>query len=396
MNQTFDVIVYGDFLNSPTSQAENMREVIAILSESGLLGRVICRDTVPQEHFVRALPGGAICIKILTLVEVLLGCNLRHFSQNTLFDFFASRKIQSPFVIASVSGLRRSLATTKRRGGIFIEMALMENPEIFLEKLEKESARHRVPVQKSTAKFFSELSYTTKRADGIIAISPFIKQSLVQRGIDAQKIMVSGLGIDERTFSPKEERALTVKEKFRVLYLAHSQLLKGLQDVLEAWSKLQDCNMELVIVGLIDKSTQKVIAPYRSLKGVIYVGSVKDTLEQYHQSDIFVFPTLSDGLGKAAIEAMACQIPVILTDQCGIEITDAVEGFIVPAGDVSLLEEKIRFCYNTPDAVKEMGRAARETFLRQYTSKIYRGRITEIIRKIFTCETTQRTSHSTR
>lgn len=394
MNQTFDVIVYGDFLKRPTSQAENMREVIAALSENGLLGRVICRDTIPQAHFMRALPGGAICIKALTFVEVLFGVNLRSFSQNMLFDYFAARKIQSPFVIASVSGLRRSLETTKRRGGVYIEMALMENPEIFLEKLVRESSRFHISIQKSTTRFLSELSYTAKRADRIIAISPFVKRSFVERGFDPERIMVSGLGIDETEYYPRRELVLSREKKFRVLYLAHSQLLKGLQDVLEAWTQLQDDALELVIVGLIDKNTQQIIARYRHLRGVVYKGSVRDTLEQYHQSDIFIFPTLSDGLGKAAVEAMACQIPVIVTDQCGIEITDAQEGFIVPAGDVNSLEEKIRFCYNAPDVVKEMGRAARETFLNQYTATLYKNRIAKIIQMILTYETTQRTGHS--
>lgn len=384
MNQKFDLIIYGDFFGKQTSQAENMQEVISVLSKQGLLGRVICRDANSELQYVRALPGGAFFIKALTLLEVLFGCNLRNFSQNTLFDFFASKKISSQFVIASVSGLRRCLATTKKQGGIFIEMALMENPEIFQEKLIQESLRHQITIQKNTSRFLNELSYTMRRADWIIAIAPFVKQSLVKRGLDSNRILVSGLGIDESVYYPKKEIALSTSKKFRVLYLAHTQLLKGLQDLLEVWIRFQGCNIELVVVGLIDRNTEQVIERYRSLKGVIYLGAVRDTLSQYQQADLFVFPTYSDGLGKAAVEAMACGLPVIITNQCGIEITDGKEGFIISAGDTLLLEEKIRFCYNTPDITKKMGQSARETFLKQYTSVIYKKKIIQIIQKILT------------
>lgn len=386
MNQKFDLIIYGDFFEKQTSQAENMQEVISILSEQGLLGRVICRDATSELRYARALPGGAFFIKVLTFLEMLFGCNLRKVSQNTFFDYFASKKISSQFVIASVSGLRRCLATTRKRGGIFIEMALMENPEIFQEKLIRESLRHHITIQKSTIRFLDELSCTMRQADWIIAIAPFVKQSLVERGFDADRILVSGLGINELAYFPKNEIAPSVLRKFRVLYLAHSQLLKGLQDLLEVWTRFQDSNIELVVVGLIDKNTERVIERYENLRGIIYLGSIQDTLSQYQQADLFVFPTYSDGLGKAAVEAMACGLPIIITNQCGIQITDGKEGFIISAGNTILLEEKIRFCCNNPDISKKMGQFARETFLKQYTSVIYKEKIEQIIQKILTYE----------
>lgn len=389
MNQKFDVIVYGDFLDEMTSQSENMTEVIDVLYQRGLLGRVICRDAKRNKLYVRAIPGGAFFIKIFTFLELKTGYNFRDFCQNSLFDFFAAKKIRSEFVIASVSGLRECLLATKRRGGVYIEMALMENPEVFSEKLVKELTDHKLIIQEGTRSFLNNLSRTLRGADYIIAISHFVKKSFVQRGYDDRKIIVSDLGINEDVYFPVAYDKYKQK-KFKVLYLAHTQVLKGLQYLLQAWQYLQDYDMELIVVGLIDKNTEKIIQKYKNLQGVFFVGAEKHIIGRYQQADLFVFPTLSDGLGKAALEAMACGVPVIITDQCGVEITDGIEGFIVDAGDPVLLENKIRFCYEHRDMTKEMGLAARETFLKKYSSERYRSNLTEIIDKILSYETIEK------
>jgi glycosyltransferase involved in cell wall biosynthesis len=395
MNRQFDVIVYGDFLDKMTSQAENMREIIDILSERGLLGQVICRDARENSRYVRAIPAGAFLIKALTFLELKSGYNFRDFSQNTIFDFFASRHIRSHFVIASVFGLKRCLAITRRQSGVYIEMGLMESPIIFLEKLIAESSKYEVSVRKETVAFFKNSLMTLMSADYIIAISSFVKQSFVRSGYDAGRVFVSGLSISGA--SPLSSvRKKSLDGRFQVLYVAHTQVLKGLQYLLEAWTHLGDCNMDLVVVGLIDKNTEKIIRKYENLEGVSFVGSIKDTRQYYAAAGLFVLPTLSDGLGKSALEAMAHGIPVIVTDQCGIEITDGIEGFVIEAGNAILLEQKIRFCYQHQDTARKMGSAARATFLEKYSRTNYRKNLNESIDKIISYETDEGKNYTSR
>jgi glycosyltransferase involved in cell wall biosynthesis len=61
------------------------------------------------------------------------------------------------------------------------------------------------------------------------------------------------------------------------------------------------------------------------------------------------------------LEAMACGIPIIATPNTAAPdiITDGVEGFIVPIRDVAMLRERIQWCHDHPEELKEMGRAAR-------------------------------------
>jgi glycosyltransferase involved in cell wall biosynthesis len=83
--------------------------------------------------------------------------------------------------------------------------------------------------------------------------------------------------------------------------------------------------------------------------------------DHYTSASVFVLPSLVEGLPLVLLEAMSCGIPIITTKNAGglDLITDGVEGFVLDARDTEALKEKILWCYQNPQALAEMGRAAR-------------------------------------
>jgi len=77
---------------------------------------------------------------------------------------------------------------------------------------------------------------------------------------------------------------------------------------------------------------------------------------------VLVLPSLSEGLGRVIIEAMAAATPVIANDVGGIPelVKDGDNGFLVPPGDARRLAEKLRWILNNPDQARWMGRRARD------------------------------------
>jgi glycosyltransferase involved in cell wall biosynthesis len=88
--------------------------------------------------------------------------------------------------------------------------------------------------------------------------------------------------------------------------------------------------------------------------------------ELYAEHDVFVFPSLVEGLPNVLMEAMASGMPVITTETCGM--TDIVEnqfnGVLIPPADAAALEDAILRLANCEELRRKLGTAAREAMQR--------------------------------
>jgi glycosyltransferase involved in cell wall biosynthesis len=78
---------------------------------------------------------------------------------------------------------------------------------------------------------------------------------------------------------------------------------------------------------------------------------------------------LSEGLSNAALEAMACGLPVVTTDCGGMPeaITDGVEGFVVPLRDPHAMAKALSALASDVELRRRMGKAGRDRVLKQFT-----------------------------
>lgn len=88
----------------------------------------------------------------------------------------------------------------------------------------------------------------------------------------------------------------------------------------------------------------------------------KDIIELYRTADIFVLPSLSEGIPVAIMEAMAMQLPVISTRITGIPeiVEDMVNGFLVNPKDPEALAKKIEYLIHHPYLREDMGKKGRK------------------------------------
>ena len=91
------------------------------------------------------------------------------------------------------------------------------------------------------------------------------------------------------------------------------------------------------------------------------------------RASVFVLPSVSEGLGRVVVEAMASGTPVIGSNVGGIPdmVQDNVTGFLIPSGDEMVLAEKIRWVLENPDKTREMGHHARAFAERFFSTKVY-------------------------
>ena len=108
---------------------------------------------------------------------------------------------------------------------------------------------------------------------------------------------------------------------------------------------------------------------------VQFMGSMPqwDLAIRMAESSVLVLPSLSEGLGRVLIEALAARTPVIGSRVGGIPeiIEDCVTGFLIPPADENALAEKLRWILRNPDRCSEMGKSGRAFVQRFFSTERY-------------------------
>lgn len=200
-------------------------------------------------------------------------------------------------------------------------------------------------------KLFTKLS--VRKADCITAVSHFIADLAKQDLQAADNIRIIYNGVDHSMFTPGKQNHFQQAKKINVLFCGKPTKRKGAQWLVPIADRL-DCNIHILYISglhqtktLIDHSklTRLSTVPYHKMPSV------------YQDADILLFPTVREGFGMAAAEAMACGLPVVATNCSSLPelIDDGKGGFLCPLGDVDAFAEKINLLADNPKLRSEMG-----------------------------------------
>ena len=220
------------------------------------------------------------------------------------------------------------------------------------------------PLEVENKTLTSKMNESIKMADYIGALSAWQKKTYIDEGVDESKIFLSFLGVNSSVFFPKKIK----KDKFVVICVSNDFVRKGVKYLIEAFNSLKLDNSELWIVGENSKNLAERVVKIE--KNNIFKGSVNEfeLPNLYNQSSIFCLPTFEEGLPAVILQAMACGLPVITTKILKDVFTaDGQEGFIIEAGNSSILSEKIKYFYDNPNKIIEMGAKARTRIENEFT-----------------------------
>jgi len=220
---------------------------------------------------------------------------------------------------------------------------------------------------------------TARYADKIVAVSQAVKEDLIARyRTDPQKIQVIYNGLEVAKFLSfvESEKPQPDSQKTTITFGTIGRLApqKGHSILIKAWSKLNNQRL-LCKIGGVGPLANALTAQIKNEKletQVKLVGPVTNVLSFLSSLDVFVFPSLWEGQGIVLLEAGLCGLPVIASAVDGItEVITEETGWLVPAGDVDALAEKIIWLtenLNTP-AVTEKTRRLREQIISRFDIK---------------------------
>ena len=213
--------------------------------------------------------------------------------------------------------------------------------------------------------------FASPRLRAVICNSRMVREEIRRHfGVAEAKLHVIYNGVDLEAFHPRLREAhrhamrvrLGIPEAALVhLFVGSGYERKGVFPLLRAFAAAPQRDAFLLVVGK-DKAESRAVAFAGSLGiagRVHFAGAQKEVAPWYGAADSFVLPTLYDPFPNAALEAMACGLPVITTRQCGAaELIDAgVEGYVVASdGGPGLAEALGRL---DPQSARRMGERAR-------------------------------------
>lgn len=180
----------------------------------------------------------------------------------------------------------------------------------------------------------------------IVTVSQRSREDIVNNfKLDTSSIAVIPNGIDTRLFKPQAHIA---KQAQRIITTASSdQTLKGLHILLQAFTHIQHTRpgCELFVVGKLknDSLAHKVFTSLNDeTKSKIHFRSGLSTeqlIELYASATVAVCPSLYEGFGMPALEAMACGLPLVSSDGGALPEVVGEAGLLVPAGNVEKLAD---------------------------------------------------------
>jgi MMP alpha-(1->4)-mannosyltransferase len=193
-------------------------------------------------------------------------------------------------------------------------------------------------------------------------------------------------GIDTETFAP---RAHIAPNPNRIMTTASAdQPLKGLRYLLDAiaFLKPEFPDLELMVVGKLKEGGQTE-AQLKKLKlqdSVQFVSgiSTEALVDYYAQAAMVVSPSLYEGFGLPAGEAMSCGTPVISSDGGALPEVVGEAGKVVKAGDAKQLAGAIRELLENPELRKQMGQQGRERILQTFCWKVAARQFTDYYNQV--------------
>jgi glycosyltransferase involved in cell wall biosynthesis len=209
--------------------------------------------------------------------------------------------------------------------------------------------------------------------DRVIVFSQIQRELLGSMGVRKENIAVIPNGVDSDKYSPKSS---LVKAEFKAerLFVYQGRIApeKNVESLLRAW-KQSDMGFEskLLIVG--DGPLRTSLEPfYGSEYGITWLGFVAEEdrrIEILRGADVFILPSLVEGLSLSLLEAMSCGVACIATDVgADGEVLEKGAGVVLNTKTVrSQLKTLLPLCQDHPELTTLLGQKARNRVLERYT-----------------------------
>ncbi len=206
------------------------------------------------------------------------------------------------------------------------------------------------------------VSYSLNMSDGITAVSESLKKDTYAHFQTQKEIKVIPNFIDIERFSKKSKehfrKAIAPNGEHLIVHTSNFRKVKRVEDVVKIFSLIREkIPSKLLLVG-DGPERQNIEMLCRDLNindAVSFLGKQDPVEEILSVADLFLMPSETESFGLSALEAMACEVPVVSSNAGGIpELNiDGESGFLCDVGDVNLMAEKAIYILSDAARLKQ-------------------------------------------
>lgn len=219
-------------------------------------------------------------------------------------------------------------------------------------------------------------------ANFIQALSTYLATWAQKMGATCPVVVVpNGVALAGRATNLKNN-----SDKKIILSVSRLVVKNGLEDLIRAMAKLPvDYELQIIGSGPLRQKLVSIVTELQLADRVVFIGEIpnSDLPKYYAAAQVFVRPSLSEGLGISFLEAMQLTVPVIATDVGGIPdfLKDGVTGWFCEVNDPNSIAEKIKYVLaeENKEIVAQVVKQAQELVVKKYSWEV----VTQQMRKLF-------------
>jgi glycosyltransferase involved in cell wall biosynthesis len=297
------------------------------------------------------------------------------FSANNRFDEWVARRLpadKTRLLVGAESCAEKSFLAARRLGMIRVLDCPQMHPEFLLRVLDAGARRMGLnPVRRVVD---SEPMTRRKKAEfelaeWLLVYSDVHRRSFQAAGFPENRIIQIPLWVNQDQWHPEGRRPNS--GPLRVIFTGSVGLRKGVFFLLEAMKRCE-AKAELTLAGPVGEEGERILKTAAVACRVLGAQSKSALRQLYAAQDLLVLPSLADTFGFVALEAMACGLPVVVTENCGVPVP--APGWRVPIMNSDAIAQRLEYYAKNRGALAQDGETARE-FARQFTPERYREQV---------------------
>lgn len=268
--------------------------------------------------------------------------------------------------------------------GVFLKLCRLTIP--YVTTVHSNAEIDRVDKSNIIRKIFVCLeNFCLKKSKQIIVVSEVIKDLLINRGIDAKKIIVIHNGVKCIEYNDKKQRTQR-NEKMNICFVGRLEKVKGCEYLIRALSEIKNLNWfcDIYGEGSQEKSLRLLVENFEMKDRIIFKGFSNSIRKELTKYDVLVLPSLFEAFPLTIPEAMNARLLLVCSKAGGITriIRDGENGYLFAKQDYKMLASLLQSIYENPLSQNIIIENAYQEFKRKYTEDIMINKTFSIFQNI--------------